>query len=200
MKENKVETTVNAVDTEKLVHYAKISEERLFTKLNTTRSGLTQKMADRRLEKFGKNEITHDKPDAWYIKLLKSFMNPFTVILVSLALVSFILDYVLAPVGAKDASAVIVILTMVILSGVIGFIQEFRADKSALKLKSLVTTTITVARLDKGVKTIEEDISKLVQGDVVHLAAGDMILSPYMHNVLQYRITNNSKALFFFTP
>lgn len=175
-KAMKKQTKINkaaVVDTKKLVHYARLPEDKLLKKLNTTTEGLTEKMATIRLAKLGKNEIIHQKPDAWYVKLIKAFMNPFIIILICLATVSFILDFVIAAPGEKDLTAVVVIMTMVILSGVLRFVQEYKADQSAQKLKDLVTTEITIARPGKG--AIEENIVNLVQGDVIHLSAGDMI-------------------------
>ncbi len=173
MKKQTKTNKVAAVDVKKLVHYARLPEDKILTKLNTTTEGLTEKMATIRLGKMGKNEIIHQKPDVWYVKLIKAFMNPFIIILICLASVSFILDFVIAAPGEKDLTAVIVIMTMVILSGVLRFVQEYKADQSAQKLKDLVTTEITIARPRKG--TIEENIVNLVQGDVIHLSAGDMI-------------------------
>lgn len=141
--------------------------------LNYDENGLESEEARKRLSIYGFNEITHEKADPWYIQLIKSFINPFNVVLMLLAVISFIMDVVLAEPGEQSWEAVIIISTMVTLSGILRFIQEFRSNKAAEKLKALVKTTATVIRKDTGKQEIE--MSKIVPGDIIMLSAGDMI-------------------------
>jgi len=136
-------------------------------------NGLHSEEAKKRLSVCGPNEIAHEKADPWYIQLIKSFINPFNVVLMLLAVISFIMDVVLAEPDEQSWEAVIIITTMVTLSGILRFIQEYRSNKSAEKLKALVKTTATVIRKDTGKHEIE--MSKIVPGDIIMLSAGDMI-------------------------
>ena len=68
---------------------------------------------------------------------------------------------------------VTIILTMVIISGVLRFVQEARSNNAAEKLLEMITTTTCVERLEDGKKEIP--LEEVVVGDIVHLAAGDMI-------------------------
>lgn len=101
--------------------------------LNYDENGLESEEARKRLFIYGLNEITHEKADPWYIQLIKSFINPFNVVLMLLAVISFIMDVVLAEPGEQSWEAVIIISTMVTLSGILRFIQEFRSNKAAEK-------------------------------------------------------------------
>ena len=72
-----------------------------------------------------------------------------------------------------DCLTVVIILTMVIISGTLRFVQESRSGNAAEKLLAMITTTCTVTR--KGQEKVEIPMDELVVGDIVHLSAGDMI-------------------------
>ncbi|WP_258000183.1 magnesium-translocating P-type ATPase [Fischerella thermalis] len=171
-----------ALDSAKLslraLEEAGASVDQVLRTLNSSRKGLTESDAQDRLRKYGKNEVSHEKPPTWYAQLFKAFNNPFVYVLIGLAIVSFIVDYWIAEPEDKDLSAVIVLSIMVILSGTLRFVQEFRSTQAAEALKALVTTTATVLRRDRleGQEQRRElPLSELVPGDIVSLAAGDMI-------------------------
>ncbi len=145
-----------------------------FLKLLESRdSGLNEEEVDEKAAKFGPNEVTHEKAPAWYMQLLDAFANPFIVVLLVLATISFVMDVLLAAPEDRDYKTVIVISVMVLLSSFLRFIQEFRSNAAAEKLKSLVTTTATVFR--EGTGKSEIDIKQLVPGDIIYLSAGDMM-------------------------
>lgn len=159
--------------TKNLINFSKMDLKNLYNLLNTSKDGITSEEANERIEKYGINEVTHEKQSPWYIQLIKSFINPFTIILITLAIISLFTDVILSSPEERSWMTVIVISTMVIVSGLLKFIQENKSSKAAEKLKSLVRTTASVVRKDTGVKEI--DMSEIVPGDIVHLAAGDMI-------------------------
>ncbi|ATS18955.1 magnesium-translocating P-type ATPase [Parathermosynechococcus lividus PCC 6715] len=146
--------------------------------LNSHRQGLTEADAAVRLRKYGKNEVSHEKPPAWYVQLFKAFNNPFIWVLVGLAAVSYVLDYAIAEPEDKDLTAVIILSIMVLVSGFLRFFQEYRSTQAAEKLKAMVSTKATVIRRDRldapGTRR-EVPLSALVPGDIVALSAGDMI-------------------------
>ncbi|MDR0267831.1 magnesium-translocating P-type ATPase [Paenibacillus sp.] len=149
---------------ERLIQASVALENDVFKDLNTNPQGLTETEAKKRLEQHGKNQIAHDKPPAWYIQLLNCFKNPFILILLSLAAFSYFMD--------DDIEAVITISTMVTISIIITFTQEFRSARTAEKLKAMVKTTSSVSRQ---VERKEIDMEQLVPGDIIHLSAGDMV-------------------------
>jgi len=146
----------------------------LFKLLDSEDGGLDADTVESKLEKYGANEVAHDKAPAWYVQLLQAFIDPFIGVLILIAVVSLITDVILAPDPAqRDYKTVIVVTILIIISSLLRFWQEFRSNNAAEKLKSLVKTTATVLR--KGTGKIEVDIKELVPGDLISLSAGDMI-------------------------
>ena len=157
----------------KLLMASGMKTDELFKKYSTALNGFDEETAGELREKYGNNEISREKPEPLYKRLVDAFINPFTVVLVVLAVISFITDIVIASPENKDPSKVIIICTMVMISGLLRFIQETRSNKSAGKLKAMVHTTATVARGSEGTK--EVPLAEIVPGDIVFLAAGDMV-------------------------
>ncbi len=148
--------------------------------LKCNRNGLTQDDADERLEQFGANQVAHDKAPHALIQLIKAFNNPFIFVLMVLAAISFFTDYWLPLQSGEETelTGVIIILTMVMLSGLLRFWQEYRTNKAAEALKSMVRTTATVLRRSSYSAhplTLEVPIRELVPGDIIQLSAGDMV-------------------------
>ncbi len=135
--------------------------------LNTKSQGLTEEEVEARLDTYGPNIVVTEHPDPWYIQLLYSFINPFNFVLLALAAISWV---------TGDFESVIIMLTMVTISASIRFYQEFRSNKEAERLKSMVQTMASVERIVDGKKkVIEIPMQKLVPGDIVMVSAGDMI-------------------------
>ncbi len=148
--------------------------------LDTALLGLTpEKVSEHRTE-FGNNKVTQEKKKSLPQRLAGAFVNPFTAILVFLALVSFVTDMLFPHFSLFgcvpedfDCLTVVIILTMVLLSGTLRFVQESRSGNAAEKLLAMITTTCTVTRKDAGQTEIPLD--EAVVGDIVHLSAGDML-------------------------
>lgn len=128
----------------------------------------------------GRNVVTRGKKKSIARKLADAFVNPFTAILFFLAIISAATDMVfpaLSMMGSTpedfDSLTVIIITTMVVLSGTLRYIQEARSGNAAEKLLDMITTTVTVTREDA--PRTEIPIDDVVVGDIVHLSAGDMI-------------------------
>lgn len=148
--------------------------------LHTTLRGLDAEAVTVSRTKYGSNKVTHEKKQSLAKCLAGAFINPFTAILFCLAVVSTITDMVFpyfALLGSApedfDPLTVVIILTMVIISGTLRFVQESRSGNAAEKLLAMITTTCTVTRREQ--EKIEIPMDDLVVGDIVHLAAGDMI-------------------------
>lgn len=154
------------------------SVDQVLRSLNSNRKGLTENDVQDRLRRHGKNEVSHEKPPTWYVQLFKSFNNPFVYVLMVLAAVSFIADYWIAPPEDRDLKSVIILTFMVLASGLLRFFQEFRSTQAAAALKAMVSTKATVLRrerLEGPEQRREIPLDEIVPGDVVSLAAGDMI-------------------------
>ncbi|WP_080434459.1 magnesium-translocating P-type ATPase [Burkholderia ubonensis] len=146
--------------------------------LRTSTRGLTYEQAADRLQLDGPNEIAHDKPPHWTRQLLMSFHNPFVYVLLVLAAISFCTDVWFAAPDDRDYVGMTILLTMVTISALLRFVQEFRSLRAAEKLKAMVRTTATVQRtVTDTSEPARRDIPmrEVVIGDIVHLSAGDMI-------------------------
>ncbi|VEA66512.1 Magnesium-transporting ATPase, P-type 1 [Serratia plymuthica] len=159
---------------------AKNSVDQTLANLKCNRNGLTQDDADERLEQFGVNQVAHEKAPHALVQLIGAFNNPFIFVLMVLAAISFFTDYWLPLRRGEetDLIGVIIILVMVSLSGLLRFWQEYRTNKAAETLKSMVRTTATVLRrssFSAQPLTLEVPIRELVPGDIIQLSAGDMV-------------------------
>lgn len=173
MKQRNIINQNNEALKQDLIDFSKNDMDTIYKIFNTDINGITEEEAGNRVEKYGLNQVEHEKPTPWYIQLVKGFINPFIIVLIALAVISYITDVALAAPGEKSWEAVIVITAMVTISGILHFVQEYRSGKAAEELKALVNTTATVVRKDR--ETYEIPMSQIVPGDIIHLAAGDMI-------------------------
>ncbi|HUA80703.1 MAG TPA: magnesium-translocating P-type ATPase [Dyella sp.] len=144
--------------------------EALLASLETTTAGLNEEEITDRLSRDGVNEVSHEKPPHWSFQLLRAFKNPFIIVLLILAVVQIV-------VTPDDLSGPIIIGVMVGISVLLSFTQEYRSSLAAEKLKAMVRNTATVTRRasDGHSERIEVPVGELVMGDIVHLAAGDMV-------------------------
>ncbi len=146
-------------------------------KFNTSPDGLSEKEVVASRNAYGSNRVTHEKKKTLPQRLAGAFINPFTAILVCLAIVSTITDVILPIMQntPEDISlrTVIIIMAMVVISGTLRFVQESRSGNAAEKLLGMITTTCTVDR-EEG-KRQEIPLADAVVGDIIHLSAGDMI-------------------------
>lgn len=156
-----------------LLNVSKLREEEVLTQYNNNYSGYNVKEVEASREIYGENKISHKKGDSIIKRLIEAFINPFTIILIILAIISFITDIVIAEVGKKDGTSVIIVTSMVLVSGVLRFIQETKSNNAAEKLGEMVETTISVTRLENG--STEIPTNEIVVGDIINLSAGDMI-------------------------
>jgi Mg2+-importing ATPase len=147
----------------RLIEAAASDSEMLFSAHATSASGLSQEEAEQRLEKHGQNAVAQEEGHSWRDLLLMAVLNPLVILLSLLAILS---------AATGDLRAAIVMLLMVLLGVALRFVQEARADTAAAKLKAMIRVTATVVRDGKA---REIALSELVPGDIVRLAAGDMI-------------------------
>ena len=154
----------------RLLEAARQTPQEVFAAYETTPQGQPRPDIMRAL--FERNELARKKADSILKRLFKAFINPFTVVLIVLAAISFITDYVIVEPEERDLTAVLIVGIMVFISGALRFVQEVRSGNAAERLQAMVKTTIAVMRDGE---SRERPISELVVGDVIRLAAGDMI-------------------------
>lgn len=145
----------------------------VFERFNSSPDGINESFIEKSRDLYGKNEVTYDKGDSLFKRIIAAFINPFTVILIALALVSTMTDIVWAKAGEEDPMTVIIIVTMVMISGILKFIQETRSGNAAENLLKMITTTTCVIRPSTAEKELPMD--EVVVGDIIHLSAGDMV-------------------------
>ncbi|QES47646.1 magnesium-translocating P-type ATPase [Streptomyces venezuelae] len=138
--------------------------------VDASHNGLTRSEAALRLERHGPNTVARERAPHWLVQLGKAFWNPFIGVLVFLAAIMFWQD--------PADEGVIILSVMVAVSGLLRFWQEHRSGRAADALKKLVTTTCAVQRRAGSgslTTTLEVPMDQVVPGDVVKLAAGDLI-------------------------
>lgn len=140
-----------------------ISIKKVLKELNTSEKGLSKKEANSRLIKYGLNEIQQIGGTTWYKILFLQFTNIMVIILMLAAVVSYVIGEHI------DAYAIGVII---IINAVIGFSQEFRAEKAVEALKKMAAPNAIVIRNKEVLKI---DAKKLVPGDIILLEEGSHI-------------------------
>lgn len=148
---------------EQLLEIARLSVQEALDRLDSSLDGLSEREARSRRERYGRNEVLQEHPRSTFILLLDNLRNPLVILLAVLGAVSWL---------TGDTRAAIIIAVMVVLGIVLRFTQEMRSDKAAEKLKKLVGVKATVMR---GGARREIPVTQLVPGDIVLLAAGDMV-------------------------
>ena len=148
-------------------------ESEVLRNLSTTVNGLTDSAVEKSREKYGENTVTHGKVNPLFKRIFDAFINPFTAILFLLTIVSVFTDIMLAASDEKNYVTVVIITTMVMISGILRFVQETRSGNAASQLQKMIRTTACVERAEQGKNEIL--LENIVVGDIVYLSAGDII-------------------------
>ncbi len=136
-------------------------ERQLLETFGTDRArGLTDTEVEARLRRYGPNELREKKKRSWFMMLLGQFTDFMILILIAAAIISGMIG---------ELSDTVAIVVIVLLNGMIGFIQEFRAEKAMAALKKMAAPSAQVVRNGMPM-TIAA--ARLVPGDVVILEAG----------------------------
>ena len=137
--------------------------DELERQLGASSNGLSSTEATARLLRYGANTLDSRQKYSFLLKVLSRFRNPLVLILLVAAVISGF---------TGDIASLIIISTMVLLSVLLDSVQEYRAEQAAEQLKVSVALKEQVLRDGREI-TIRAD--QLVLGDVVLLAAGDMV-------------------------
>jgi Mg2+-importing ATPase len=147
---------------------AALSPEACCAKLAAGADGLDAEQVAQLLKQHGLNLVTRERKPTLLQEIWGRAKNPLNALLLSLAVVSYFLG---------DIRAALVIGIMVLLAVTTAFLQEHRSNEAAARLRAMVKTTVSAKRrTPAGSGTFTEvPIETLVPGDIVRLAAGDMI-------------------------
>ena len=144
------------------------SVEELYHLLNTSRLGLTEEEAKKRLEEYGENKLTEQKKKSNFILFLEQFNDFMVILLICAAIFSAIMSYI----QNESYFDSIIIIVIVIINAILSFIQEKKADAAIQELNKMFVTNNFVIR--NGVKE-SIDVRNIVVGDIVELEAGDYV-------------------------
>ena len=127
------------------------------------KSGLSQEEAERRLKEYGENVVIDKKPINKLKLLINQFYDPLVMILIFAVLISAL---------TKEVTDAIVILLILVANAVLGFTQNYKAEKSIQALKEIASPESTVIREGNIVK-IKSNL--LVPGDILIVEAGTKV-------------------------
>ncbi len=145
------------------VRWHACSVDRTYARLKTTEEGLSDAEVLQRQKHYGFNELPREKPLAWWVLFTRQFYNPLMIILTLAAGVSLLLGEQI------DAS---VIFAAALLNAIIGFVQEYKANKALEALRRFIQPRAIVLR--EGVR-LEILARELVLGDILLLQIGDRV-------------------------
>ncbi len=146
-----------------ITHFSNVQHDLLLKELGSSIEGLRQDVAISRLRQYGPNTIDITRKLHPLLQFLALFLSPLPLLLMTLSIISLV---------TGGVTGALVIAAMIFLSTGLAFLQEYKSNKAAEKLRQLVSIKVTVLR-----ENLEQDIplSELVPGDLVKLSAGDLI-------------------------
>ena len=134
---------------EKDAYYLSVSAMRpidVLVSVDSNSHGLSSDEATRRVQQYGRNEISVGESTSWLRRLVSSFLVPFNGVLLLIAIVTTVSDILLVAPESRDMRTLVMILSMIVLSSGIRFIQETRSNKAAASLRAMIHTTCCVVR------------------------------------------------------
>ncbi len=146
-----------------MTHWYQLENDAVLEKIRSTPEGLTTNEATARLSQYGPNELVERAGRQPLEIIIEQLKEPLVVILILAAFVSLILG---------EFAEVVVILTIVVLNAIIGFTQEYRAERAIAALKQMAVPTVRVRRDNHVVEVSAKD---LVPGDIVSLETGNAV-------------------------
>ncbi|HKL95205.1 MAG TPA: magnesium-translocating P-type ATPase [Haploplasma sp.] len=173
MKKDKmiIDTNKRNVENE-LRRYAKIPLDDVYLEYKTSINGLNPVDVDDLATEYGKNVITLGRKNTKFRRLISSIINPFNVILLIIAVITFVFDVLLASKGQEDYLTFIIIIVLVFVSSLVAFIQAEKSNDATEKLTKMISNRADVIRNGVHIEVLMEDV---LPGDIVKLTAGDMI-------------------------
>lgn len=156
----------------RVLEYAYMDTDALYRDFHIPEQGYDEEQAEESRQRYGSNVLSGRASDTVLYRLRRAFINPFAVILFVLASISFVTDVLLASNFSRDMTTVIIILSMLLISGGVRFIQEMRAKRVADRLTEMIASEVLAYRDGQWVGLSS---TELVVGDTVRLLAGDRV-------------------------
>jgi P-type Ca2+ transporter type 2C len=145
------------------MNWHQLEIDAVFAKLGTSRAGLSAAAVEENRRQFGTNELQEKRKKPAWVLFLNQFKGFMIVVLVVAAVISGIVG---------DTTDTIIILVIVLLNAVIGFVQEYRAEKAMDALKKMATQNSRVVRDGT---TLNLSSAEIVPGDIVLLESGVVV-------------------------
>ena len=156
-----------------LLSFAKMEIDEVIKKLDSSENGLNLEQIEPLREKYGYNTFYTKKKDNLLKKLVSAFLNPFSIILMVIGVLTLVTPlFASSSIATSDWISFGIISAMIIISGAIKLFQEGRSSKASEKLKQMIKTTTAIKR--NGVVK-ELPMEEVLPGDIIKLSAGDMI-------------------------
>lgn len=155
---------------ERLRQLAYYDIDSIYEELDSNSNGLSNEQAEERLDEYGVNKVSSTKEDSLLHRLADAFINPFNIVLIIIALVTYFTDVVISK--SNDYLTIIIILSLILLSSLVAFYQNEKSKKAADALFDMISNKADVIRDGKDIEISIEDI---VPGDIIRLSSGDMI-------------------------
>lgn len=143
--------------------------DEVFKILNSSDVGLSNDEVTKRLKQDGYNKLTTEKKKS----KIYNFLNQFKDLMIVILIISSIISFVLSIINKESFTDSIIILAIVFLNAILGYIQEFKADKAIESLKKMQITKVKVKRENTIIIVNSEEI---VKGDILILEAGDTVV------------------------
>lgn len=146
-----------------MIHWHSLSVEESFAKTDSRREGLTAEESASRIEQYGENELKAQKKSGPLIIFLRQFADVMILVLVGAAIISALIG---------EIPDTIVIFCIIVLNAVIGFFQEYRAEKA---MEALSKMAAPVSKILRNGQPTQVPSVQLVPGEIVLLEAGNVI-------------------------
>ena len=145
------------------INYHTLPIGELYSQLNSSAQGLTSGEAEEQRKRYGRNDIAGSKKRPAIFQFLEQFTNPLVIILLFAACISLIVH---------EITNAVIIISIILISVILDFFQRYKAESAA---ELLIKKIVTRASVHRDGKVQEIPIVDLVPGDLISLAAGDMI-------------------------
>ena len=145
------------------IEYWSLPIKTVFENLHSSEKGLTAYEAKKRIDQFGENAVKDKEHNQGIRIFLSQFKSPFILILIAASILAYFLH---------ERIDAIIIISIVLLSSILSFFQEYRVERVMRMLRSYVSHKAKVVRDGE---TIEIDAKCLVPGDIIHLNIGDIV-------------------------
>ncbi|WP_338985311.1 cation-translocating P-type ATPase [Spiroplasma endosymbiont of Diplazon laetatorius] len=134
-------------------------------------TGLSNKEAKLRLEKYGRNNLPKSKKPNWFMIFLKSFLDPLSLIMILSGLLSGLVSIISKKIEVVDITGMVIIAIIVFTNSIIATVQEVKSLNQVSNLNENKQTAIVL----RDSKKIEIDIEELVPGDVIFVNSGGFV-------------------------